>query len=456
MTSMTLLGAIVALNIVALTVWLLFRKNRPEIILLAMGFVMFAVSYIPGFGRESGGNFFLFDIFENLCDVFVKRFMDNGLMIMLICGYVGYMRHIKASEAIAYALIQPTLFLKRSPHLAAIAVIPFGILLRLAIPSAAGLALLLAAVLYPLLLTVGVSKLTALSVIAATTILDIGVNSPGAVLAANGLDMSGADYLSVQLRVALPLILVIMLVYYLYSSRMDRKEGLDLTPREEGLFNPIEVKGDAPLYYSVLPILPLLFSVAFSLVSPGKIHLSLSAATLLSFVLSAIVDGIRRKSARRAIAMMPSFWKSMGEIFSSVVILIVAADFFAQGLLGLGIDKAMVQMMLSLNMGKFGVVILTSFLVFLLTVLTGSGIASFASIGPIIPSIAAQVGMDPLSLMVPVQLTTGIARAVSPIAIVIIVLANVGNVDTIKLVRRNIVPVLVITLSTLLISTLTV
>ncbi|GIR50272.1 MAG: hypothetical protein CM15mP59_0140 [Flavobacteriaceae bacterium] len=65
--------------------------------------------------------------------------------------------------------MRPLRLLKKYPYLASILVIPLGQILFVAIPSAAGLGLLLMASLFPILIKLGVSRLSAVSVITATT-----------------------------------------------------------------------------------------------------------------------------------------------------------------------------------------------------------------------------------------------------------------------------------------------
>ena len=326
---MVILGGVIALNMVVLTAWLLLRRYRADLVLLAVGLLMTLLAYLMNINGLRGGNdnFVLFAVFEDLVSVFTRRMTGSGLTIMLLCGYVGYMRKLQASDAITYALLQPTMFLKRYPYVAAVSIIPFGMVLCLAIPSAAGVALLLVAALYPFLLRIGVSKMTALSVILACTIFDFGVNSPSTQRAASELGTDIGSYFFYQGQIVAFLALIIMIVYYLYSSYADKHARFvpdvrepEETPENEAL------KGSAPAYYAILPLLPLLFSVLFSnLTHPFgrggglRYDLSLDAAILLSFFIALLVDSIRSRSMRLAISSTSTFWTYMGNSFSSIM-----------------------------------------------------------------------------------------------------------------------------------------
>ena len=64
--------------------------------------------------------------------------------------------------------------------------------------------------------------------------------------------------------------------------------------------------------------------------------------------------------------------------------------------------------------------------------------------------VAFQFGADPLQLMLTVQLLAGIARAITPISIVMIVVAESVDVPPFKLVRFHLVPVCIIALLTMI------
>ena len=459
---MVILGGVIALNMVVLTAWLLLRRYRADLVLLVFGFLMTLLAYLLNIHniRSGNDNFLLFSVFEDLTGVFSQRMTGSGLTIMLLCGYVGYMRKLQASDAITYALLQPMMFLRRYPYLAVVTIIPFGMLLCLAIPSAAGVAMLLVAILYPLLQRIGVSKMTGLSVILACTIFDFGVNSPGTRLAASELGMGVSTYFSLQGKTVAILAIIIMAVYYLYSSYADKHSSRTVVENKEAndLVEDTKeaIQEKAPAFYAILPLLPLLFSVLFSQwTNPRsanglRFYLSLDGAILLSFFIALLTDAIRSGSLRSAMSSTSSFWTYMGNSFSTIITLCIAADFFSSGLLKLGMTDAVTELLLTLNLGKLGNTMVFALLMLLTTVITGSGMAAFAAFSSLIPNLALQFGMDPVALMLPLQMIAGFGRAVSPIAIAVIVLANMGNVSTVQLARRNLAPIAVISVSTII------
>ena len=133
-----------------------------------------------------------------------------------------------------------------------------------------------------------------------------------------------------------------------------------------------------------------------------------------------------------------------------IVVMIVAADIFAQGLLKMGVIDTLVSLAQSVRIGRTGITVMLSALTMFSTLITGSSTATFAAYGQIVPDVAFQFGADPLQLMLTVQLLTGIARAITPISIVMIAVAESVDEQPFKLVRFHFVPICLIALLTLL------
>jgi DcuC family C4-dicarboxylate transporter len=79
-------------------------------------------------------------------------------------------------------------------------------------------------------------------------------------------------------------------------------------------------------------------------------------------------------------------------------------------------------------------------MIFLASMLMGSGNASFFAFGPLVPKIANKLGVESTSIILPMQLSASMGRTVSPIAGVIIATAEIANVSTLAIVKRNIIP----------------
>ena len=169
---------LIALNILAATIWLLLKNRNAALILILFGMLMTLVAWLlnlPGV-RQDFGSFVFFELHAWAARVFSTRLAGSGLMVMLLFGYLEYMKTLKADSAFVYVTLQPLSVLRNNPNLACLILIPIGTLLSYALPSATAVGLLLVATLYPVLRKIGMSKMSILSILVATTLLDLGTN----------------------------------------------------------------------------------------------------------------------------------------------------------------------------------------------------------------------------------------------------------------------------------------
>ena len=153
-----------------------------------------------------------FDLFRYIKESFAKTNAGVGLMIMSIGGFVAYIDKIGASKILVKVAMKPLKLFKKYPYIAASMVIPIGQVLFTAIPSAAGLGLLLMASLFPILVNLGVSKLSAVSVITAATAFGIG---PASAITASATSITGIEtiifFLDYQIPLVYPLTISMMI-----------------------------------------------------------------------------------------------------------------------------------------------------------------------------------------------------------------------------------------------------
>jgi DcuC family C4-dicarboxylate transporter len=445
-------GGIIAIHFVVLTVFMLYRRYNPSVTLLLMGMLMFFLASLLGVSKplvmDRSSGLLFFDFFSYVISNFTGRIASTGLLIMLIGGYVEYMKRIKANDALIYVSMQPLSILKQYPYLAAVMIIPIGQILFMATPSAVALGLLLITTIYPVLVSLGVSKLTAVSVIAACTVFDMGPTSQNALVAANTIESESIIYFGRQLRVTLPLTVVMMGLLYIANKYFDRKDDVGgvSSVRHSDIQELIK---STPLYFALLPTLPLIFTVIFS-ESINLFHFGITVdiapLILISLLISATAYLFRSRSLRQTFASFTPFWIGMGRTFTSVIVLIVCAAVFAFGLMNLGLIDMMASLVQLLGLNSIFVIILMTVFTFASSLITGSGVASFTAISGFVPEFAANFDIAAINMMIPVQLSAGLGRAASPIAIVIIAISEIAGVSPFDIARRNIWPFLAIAL----------
>jgi C4-dicarboxylate transporter, DcuC family len=425
--------------------YLLYKKYNPQAILLLSGLAMYIIAY---FTSEStaplkvDNDFFIIGIFDIIKDTFSTKMSEIGLMIMVIGGYVAYMDHMGANKALIYVAMKPLSYVKKYPYLVASCIIPIGHLLSIPIPSAAGLGLLLIASVYPVLIHLGVSKVSAVAVIVSTTTFDMGPASVNTLLAAELVGKSPVNYfIEDQVRVAFPLILISAILYYFVNKHYDKKDKVHTESPAIMMEKPAE-----PLLFGILPIFPLLLLVVFSDYFSWfgtSVKVSTVTAMFISLFLSLLFLLFFLKDLKTVLASLNVFWKAMGKVFASIVTLIVAAEIFANGLINLGFISFLIDASLQIGLHSYGIAILMILLILGASMLMGSGNASFYSFGPLVPDLVNKLGVESVKFILPMQLTASLGRALSPIAGVIIATSEIAGVKPIDVVKRNLIPLLI-------------
>ena len=439
---MEYLGAILSLFFIAITGSLLLKKYNPHAVLLVSGLLMLIIAEFLNYNLptlKAPTGFSGFDLFRYIKESFSKTNAGVGLMIMAIGGFVAYIDKIGASNALVFVAMKPLKLFKKYPYVAASLVIPIGQLLFVAIPSAAGLGLLLMASMFPILVNLGVSRLSAVSVITATTAFGIG---PASAITASATDIAGVDtisfFLKSQIPMVIPLSIVMMVTYYFVNRHFDKKIALDT----EALANEKkEIK--VPLVYAFIPILPILLLIVFSKIFNlfnTAIALDTTTAMFISVFIALLFEFARTQNTKAVLESLKIFWNGMGNIFKTVVTLIIAADIFAKGLISLGFVEGLLEVSQNSGFGVVGIGVVMTVLIFFASMLMGSGNASFFAFGPLVPKIADKLGIETTEIILPMQLSASMGRTVSPISGVMIATAEIAKVSTLAIVKRNIIP----------------
>ena len=212
---------------IAAVVYAIVKKYYPPFVLLLAGIVMLVVASAMGVlpvPAKSSTNFLGFDYVEAFRSILKGRLPGLGLNIMLIAGFSFYMDRIGASKSLVKLCVRP-LSAIRSPYVLLALTYVMGQFIALFVNSAVGLGLLLMASVYPLLVALGVSRLSAAAVIASTCCLDLGPSSSNAMRAA---DLVGTDvvtyFVQSQVPVALVVVTVVALGHFFVQRWFDQRD----------------------------------------------------------------------------------------------------------------------------------------------------------------------------------------------------------------------------------------
>lgn len=442
---MSYIGAIISIFFIVIVAKLLLKKYNPQAVLLLAGLFMLSISLflgkeLPDLSKSTG--FVGFDLFKLIKESFSETNAGVGLMIMTIGGFVAYIDKIGASKTLVYVAMKPLALFKSKPYLAASLVIPIGQVLFIAIPSAAGLSLLLMASMFPILTNLGVSKISAASVITATTAFCIGPASVITTSACQVMEMDTVDFfVNYQIGLVIPLNICMMITYYFVNQYYDKKNNLLAEIKKEDVQKP-----DSPLIYAIIPILPILLLIIFSDLFnflPVAISLDTTTAMIISLFVAVLFELIKTKNIKEVLESFKIFWKGMGNIFTTVVTLMIAADIFSKGLIGLGFIDGLIDLTQNFGFNAIGISIVMTIMIFLASMLMGSGNAAFFAFGPLVPKIATKLGIESTTMILPMQLASSMGRTVSPVSGIVIAVSEIAGVTALEIVKRNIIPLVV-------------
>ncbi len=433
-----------ALIVTIITGWLIIKRYSTAMVLLFAGLAMFVFAvlcgvhgFLPKGVKPSG--LVWFDIFELLRTIAAKQASGTGFLIMVAGGYAAYMDRIGAAKALVNVCIKPLKALS-SPYLVLVLGYLIGQTLVTVIPSAAGLAMLLLVALFPILLGVGVSPAAASAVIGTTAGMTLGPASGTANLAAKVADLDPIIYfVQCQLPVAIPTLIVVAVAHYFVQKYYDKKND---DVYAQSILTQKEDDRQVPGWYAILPCLPIALMIVFSKLVYSAIKINTISALLLVWVLTVLIELVRRRNAKDVLKDGQFIFKSMGGMFASIVALIICAEFFANGLKVTGLINGLITNAQHLGLGLNGMTVVLTFVVGLVTFLTGSGVGAFSSFAALAPDVAGGLGGTAAAFVTPMQFASGLLRAMSPVAGVIIAVAGAAGVSPMAIVRRTWIPMI--------------
>ena len=171
--------------------------------------------------------------------------------------------------------------------------------------------------------------------------------------------------------------------------------------------------------------------------------LDTTTAMFISLFVALIFELIRTRNIREVFQSLTVFWNGMGNIFKTVVTLIIAADIFSKGLIALEFIDGLVFTSQNLGLEAVGIGIVMTVMIFLASMLMGSGNAAFFAFAPLVPNIASKLGVKSTLMLLPMNLAASMGRTVSPVAGVLIATAEIAEVSTFQIVKRNLIPLCV-------------
>ncbi|ELR64824.1 C4-dicarboxylate transporter DcuC [Photobacterium marinum] len=418
----------------------IFKGYTATGVLLTGGIILLAITAALGkdvlpTGVTSTGNAAT-DVFEYIKYLLGYRAGGLGMMIMILCGFATYMTKIGANDMVVKMASKPLQFIK-SPYVLMVAAYFVACLMSLAVASATGLGVLLMATLFPVMVNMGISRGAAAAICASPAAIILSPTSGDVIIAAESANMELIDFaFKTTLPISIIAIIGMATAHFFWQRYLDDKEGV-----VHEKLDVSELKVDAPKFFCILPFTPIIGVLLFS----GKLLPELHIVTILviCMFLAAIIELIRHRKANAVFEGLNAAYQGMAEAFSSVVMLLIAAGVFAQGLKAVGFIDNLLHLAEVAGAGGIFLMILLVAITTIAAITTGSGNAPFYAFVELIPSLAAKMGINPAYLVVPMLQASNLGRTVSPVSGVVVAVSGMAKLSPFDVVKRTSVPVFV-------------
>lgn len=462
-----MLYLLIALLALAAVVWLIYKKVNAAAAIFGVGVILLMLAALTGRADmrttdiEATGNAF-YDQLLVVDALFKARFSGIGMAIMVLFGFVSYMRHIGADAKTVVVLSAPLKRFHGSYWLVPVGFV-IGSLLSLVIPSAAALSLLLVATLLPALIAAGLTPLTvAAIVVTSSTIIPTPLEA-GLIQGADLTGMSVTEFVYGSVaRATVPALLITAFVHMWWQRRCDKVDAqqaadaaaTDATNNadpagesesERTTREAIERAAGLPGFYAILPLLPLLLIIVSAILNRTGVlpfEADILPVTVVSLFIAMFIEAFRIRSIAGAIDATGSFFKGMGEGAAGVVALLVAAAVLVEGITQMGI----IDMLIDATEGSSGAAVIIV-LIFvgataLMAALTGSGTAPYFAFSEVVPNLAAETSIHAPQMLTAIWGTSNLMRQVSPVNAAVLIVSGAIKVNPIRLVKRTSVPMI--------------
>ena len=439
-------GFLIGIAVVVIAAAMIIRNYQPQTVLLLAGLILLALAAVlfpdhPILQQNAKSTGWKgFDVLTVVRDSLITQLSGIGLIIMASAAFADYMDHVGATGAMVRLCIRPLRLIK-APYLVLAWGYILGQWLHVAIPSAAGLAMLLLVTFFPMMVSLGVSKPAAAAMIALCSFMDLGPAVGTANLAAKTAGLPPAIYfVQYQLPVAVWVIAVVAALIFLSARHFDRTSDASISLAQSDAAVGERSCKETPGFYALLPLVPIALILVFSPLVVREVSIDVVTAMLLGAVAGLVCELCVRRDVRAVLKGFQIFFNGVGSSFAAVVSLLVCADVFARGLEALGTVDYLIDTVRSAGFGVDTMAVVMTLIVAVTAVITGSGVAAFFAFSGLAPGIAEKFTVSAVTMLLPMQLVAGMGRAISPVSGVIIAVSKAGECSPFEIVRRTLIP----------------
>ncbi|MCG6295739.1 C4-dicarboxylate transporter DcuC, partial [Vibrio vulnificus] len=138
---------------------------------------------------------------------------------------------------------------------------------------------------------------------------------------------------------------------------------------------------------------------------------------------------VNKFDGKKALEDLDSCYAGMADAFKGVVMLLVAAGVFAQGLMSIGAIDNLLHLADNAGAGGVALMLILTGLTVAAAIATGSGNAPFYAFVELAPSLAAKMGINPAFLIIPMLQASNLGRTISPVSGVIVATSGMANIS---------------------------
>lgn len=357
-------------------------------------------------------------------DAFAKTMVSGGL-VTTICTVMGFSYVMKLTGCDSHLVNLLTSLLKKADFILIPGAVIITWVINVALPSTAGCAAAVGAVLIPTLIGSGVHPAMAAACVMSGTIGS--VMSPGLAHNPFVAKLANVDVMTVIAGHTIPALIslavaatMLTIVSHLQKEGASAERSTEMVSNAE--FFQINV------IKALVPIIPLILLVLGSkmvdLISEVTVPQAMIIGAMLGFVVT----------LGNAQEISKSFFKGMGDSYGQIMGIIIAAAVFTQGMDSIGLTGALIEKMKdSQDVARYA----ASIGPFFLAVLSGSGDAAALAFNGAVTPHAAQFGFKITDMGSLATISGVLGRTMSPVAGGAIVCATIAGVNPMEIAKRT-------------------
>lgn len=352
--------------------------------------------------------------------------MVNGSLVPIICTVMGFAFVMKVTKCDSHLVHLLAGFLTKFQFVLIPGTVFVTFAINIALPSAAGCAAAVGAILIPALMSAGVHPAIAASAVLAGTWGS--TLSPGATHNPFVAKLANVDVMTViathspaTLTAAVVVAVALTAVAFVRKEHQGYHGAIDLSKDSSESFKVNYLK-------ALVPLVPLILLVLGSKQVGIIPEVTVPQVMIFGVILGFLVTFHNPQDISK------QFFAGMGEAYGSVIGIIIAAAVFTKGMELIGLTGALITAMKnSQQVAKLA----ATFGPFVIAILSGSGDAAALAFNGAITPHAKQFGFGIIQMGSVAQVVGALGRSMSPVAGAAIVCAQLAGVNTIDITRRN-------------------